>query len=124
MWYICIMKYIGLEQYKLSGSRNNSLVLVDIDLLISKLKVDTPEYFVGENTNNPYSICRITNAMNYVKKNLGTSGCLEASLISAEDGRLGVIDGRHRIIAAKKIGYTHIYVDIPNKYKKVLYGIT
>ena len=63
------MKYMKEHQYVLIDSENNELVLVGIDLLLTRLKIDSPEYFVGPETKNPNSIQRIKNAVSFIKRN-------------------------------------------------------
>lgn len=118
------MRYINLDNYVEIYSETNSLVLINLDLLVNRLKMDSPEYFVDPNTKNVFSLGRIHSAIKFTKENLGYNNVFEAPKLGIEGNKLGVIDGRHRIAAAKKIGYTHIYVDIPNKYKEVLFDLT
>jgi hypothetical protein len=113
------MKYLQEDQYVLVDSDNNQLVLVGVDSLITRLKKDSPEYFVNPDTKNDVSVKRIKDAVSFIKRNLHRKGYFEPVLLGLEGDKIGVIDGRHRIIAAKKMGYTHIYVEVPQEYKKI-----
>jgi hypothetical protein len=43
----------------------------------------------------------------------------EPTLASIYDGKIGITDGRHRIIAQKKLGYTHTYIEVPKEQKEL-----
>lgn len=116
MSYICYMKYLDLTKYHQPYSDDTELMLVDINALMNRLRLDNPEYFIDITTKNSNSISRIDSSINYIQRNSLNEGCFEAPLLSVENGKIGVIDGRHRIAASKKIGYSHIYVEIPNQY--------
>ena len=117
------MKYMKEHQYVLIDSENNELVLVGIDLLLTRLKIDSPEYFVGPETKNPNSIQRIKNAVSFIKRNEYRQDYFEPALLNVESGKIGVLDGRHRIVAAKKMGYTHLYIEVPRDLKKLFIGL-
>ena len=118
------MKYISLNKYREINSETSSLVLVNLDLLVNTLKTDNPEYFVDHNTKNKFSLPRINSVITFTENNLAYDNIFEAPILSFDNNKLGVIDGRHRISGAKKIGYTHIYVEVPNKYKSMLLDLT
>jgi hypothetical protein len=113
------MKYLQEDQYVLIDSKSDELVLVEIDSLLTHLKNDTPEYFIGVDTKNETSLKRIKDAMRFIKRNEYRKNYFEPVLLGVEPDKIGVLDGRHRIIAAKKMGYTHIYVEVPQEYKKI-----
>ncbi len=113
------MKYLQEDQYILGGSSENELILVNIDLLLTRLKTDSPEYFVGPDTKSAVSIKRIGEAINFIKKNQYRKNYFEPTLLGFECGKIGVVDGRHRIVASKKMGYTHIYIEVPQEYKNI-----
>jgi len=117
MGYICYMKYLDLTKYHQTYSDDTELMLVDINTLMNRLRLDNPEYFIDITTKNSNSISRIDSSINYIQRNSLNEGCFEAPLLGVDSGKIGVIDGRHRIAASKKIGYSHIYVEIPNRYK-------
>jgi len=116
MSYICYMKYLDLTKYHQPYSDDTKLILVDINALMVRLRLDSPEYFIDITTKNSNSISQIDSSINYIQRNSLNEGCFEAPLLTVENGKIGVIDGRHRIAASKKIGYSHIYVEIPNQY--------
>jgi hypothetical protein len=113
------MKYLQSDQYVLGNHVDNELVLVNIDSLLNRLKSDSPEYFVAPDTKNFVSIKRIEEATNFIKNNQHRKNYFEPTLLGFECDKMGVVDGRHRIIAAKKMGYTHVYVEVPQEYKKI-----
>ncbi len=113
------MKYLQEDQYALVDSDNNQLVLVGVDSLITRLKKDSPEYFVNPDTKNDVSVKRIKDAVSFIKRNLHRKSYFEPVLLGLEGNKIGVIDGRHRLVAAKKMGYTHIYVEVPQETKKI-----
>lgn len=113
------MKYLKQDTYLLNDSYSNSLLLVNIDRLLVRLKNDSPEYFVNPDTNNPSSVNRIKNAIGFTKKNLFKKHYFEPPMFGVEMNKIGVIDGRHRIAAAKKMGYTHLYIEVPRDQKNI-----
>ena len=113
------MKYLQEDQYVLIEPESNQLILVEIGLLLTCLKNDSPEYFVGLETKNPSSIQRNKEAMDFIKRNEYRKHYFEPTLLGFETNKIGVLDGRHRIVAAKKMGYTHIFVEVPQCYKNL-----
>lgn len=106
-------------EYKLDEPGVNELVLVDVDILLARLKSDCPEFFVSPDTKNEISLRRIDSCINYMTENK----IVTSPLLFSENGLIGVIDGRHRIIAAKKMGYQHICVEVPQDQKKLFLNL-
>lgn len=102
-------------KYKLSDPEVNQLILIDLNKLLNKLKIDCPEFFISPETKNEASLLRIQNCVSFLKNS--DSG--EPPLLSTENYLIGVIDGRHRIAAAKKMGYTHLYIEVPRDQKEL-----
>ena len=102
-------------KYKLSDPEVNQLILIDLNKLLSRLKIDCPEFFISPETKNVSSLSRIQNCISFLK----TSDYIEPPLLSTENFSIGVIDGRHRIAAAKKMGYTHLYIEVPRDQKEL-----
>lgn len=113
------MKYLQADQYRLTDSHSNELILVKVDSLLTKLKIDSPEYFVGADTKNLSSVSRIKEVIKFTKKNLYRKDYFEPVLMGSEFDKMGVLDGRHRIAAAKKMGYTHLYIEVPRDQKNI-----
>lgn len=113
------MKCLHADRYTLMDSNSNELMLVNVDLLLAKLKTDSPEYFVGPDTKNASSILRIKGVINFTKRNLYRNGYFEPVLMGSECDKIGVLDGRHRIVGAKKMGYTHLYIEVPRDQKNI-----
>lgn len=102
-------------KYKLQYPEVNKLVLVNVDSLIERLSRDTPEFFVSPNTKSVISLNRIESCVEFLKNNK----VVEPPFILLENGCMGVVDGRHRIAAAKKMGYTHLYIEVPRDQKNL-----
>ena len=116
------MKCLHADQYRLTDSNSNELILVKVDLLLARLKVDSPEYFVDPDTENTSSVARIKEVVNFTKRNLYRKDYFEPVLMGSESDKIGVFDGRHRIAGAKKMGYTHLYIEVPRD-KKFLFKV-
>lgn len=102
-------------KYKLQYPEVNKLILVNVDSLVDRLSKDTPEFFVSPNTKSVISLTRIQSCIEFLNKN----EVVEPPFVLFEDGVIGVIDGRHRIAAAKKMGYTHLYIEVPRDQKNL-----
>lgn len=102
-------------KYKLQYPEVNKLILVSVDSLVDRLSKDTPEFFVSPNTKSLTSLNRIQSCVEFLKNN----EVVEPPFILFENGFMGVIDGRHRIAAAKKMGYTHLYIEVPRDQKNL-----
>ncbi len=96
-------------EYKLQHPEVNKLIKVNLNLLLTKLKNDSPEFFVGVETKNQDSINRIDECVKFLKK----SDLLETPFVVFENNLIGVIDGRHRIAATKKMGHHQIFIEVP-----------
>jgi hypothetical protein len=127
------MKILAIDKYKLHYPNENVLVLVDIDKFLDKFKIDSPEYFIGVDTTQPFSTNRIEKASDYISKYGDDNRWInpksgerdeyevvfEPTLASIYNGKLGVTDGRHRMVALKKLGYTHAYIEVPQDQKNL-----
>ena len=132
------MKVLAVDKYKLHYPNEYFLVLVNIDKFLERFKNDSPEYFVGDDTTQPFSINRIEKSIDYVTKygddnrwiNPKTSNrdeyevIFEPTLAGIYDGKMGVTDGRHRMVALKKLGYTHAYIEVPQDQKNLFSSLT
>jgi hypothetical protein len=43
----------------------------------------------------------------------------EPTLASIYNGKMGITDGRHRVVVQKKLGYTHTYIEVPKEQKEL-----
>lgn len=120
---------IDKSKYTLTNS-NNTLVKVNIDKLLSKFKNDSPDYYIPPDTKVASDIERINSSINFIKNYSIDSRFLnkvtnerysdmimefEAPLIYFHNGKLGIKDGRHRILAMKSLGYNNMYIEVPTE---------
>jgi hypothetical protein len=127
------MKYIDKNKYKMVYPGKNIMILVDINKFLNRFKKDDSDFYIDMNTTIPFSIGRIEKAMDYIQKysednrwinpktneRMDYEVMFEPTLASIYDGKIGVIDGRHRIAAQKKLGYTHTYIEVPKEQKEL-----
>ena len=90
--------------------KNGTIVRLPIDLVLEN---QDPDYAVERGKNEIGS--RVDKAKKYLESNPKE---LEASDIYIKDtgrykGKVGFADGRHRLIAAKEMGATHAYFELP-----------
>lgn len=120
---------IDKSKYTLTNT-NNTLVKVNIDKLLAKFKSDSPDYYIPPNTNVASDIERINSSINFIRNYSTDSRFLnkvkderypdvimefEAPIIYFHNGKLGVKDGRHRILAMKTLGYGDTYIEVPTE---------
>jgi hypothetical protein len=127
------MKYIDKNKYKMVYPGKNVMILVDINKFLNRFKKDDSDFYIDMNTTIPFSIGRIEKAVDYIQKysednrwinpktneRMDYEVMFEPTLASIYDGKIGIIDGRHRIIAQKKLGYTHTYIEVPKEQKEL-----
>lgn len=114
--------------------KENILVLVNVDKFLDRLKKDSPEFYIGVDTKIPSSQGRIKSSMDYIRNyvddpkyiNIKTGQRMnnnevmfEPTEASMYNGKLGVTNGRHRMVALKNLGYTHTYIEIPQNQKNL-----
>ena len=121
------MKFIPKERYAISYPNRNTLILVDVDKFLNRLKKDDPDFYVGPDTKLLFSQGRIKNSMDYIEKfsedprsihpktgeRWSYTMMFEPTETSISNGKLGIKNGRHRMVALKNLGYTHAYVEVP-----------
>ena len=107
------------------------LVLVSVDKFLNRLKNDDPDFYIDSDTNVASSQARIKKSMDYITNysedprmyhpktgdRWDYEIMLEPTEASIYDGKLGVRNGRHRMVALKKLGYTHAYIEVPQDQK-------
>jgi hypothetical protein len=111
------MKLIPKENYFLTRPGVNQLILVNIDKFMDRLKNDDPYFFIGPETKIPLSQIRIEKSIEYINNKVNHQSILEPTQADIFEGKLGIIDGRHRIAALKKMEYTHAYIEVPKEQK-------
>jgi hypothetical protein len=127
------MKYIDKNKYKMVYPGKNVMILVDINKFLNRFKKDDSDFYIDMNTTIPFSIGRIEKAVDYIQKysednrwinpktneRMDYEVMFEPTLASINDGKIGIIDGRHRVVAQKKLGYTHTYIEVPKEQKEL-----
>ena len=131
------MKYIDKNKYKMVYPGKNVMLLVDINKFLNRFKKDDSDFYIDMNTTIPFSIGRIEKAVDYIQKysednrwinpktneRMDYEVMFEPTLASINDGKMGIIDGRHRVVAQKKLGYTHTYIEVPKEQKELFNDI-
>jgi hypothetical protein len=131
------MKYIDKDKYKMVYPGKNVMILVDINKFLNRFKKDDSDFYIDMNTTIPFSIGRIEKAVDYIQKysednrwinpktneRMDYEVMFEPTLASINDGKMGIIDGRHRVVAQKKLGYTHTYIEVPKEQKELFNDI-
>ena len=131
------MKYIDKNKYKMVYPGKNVMILVDINKFLNRFKKDDSDFYIDMNTTIPFSIGRIEKAVDYIQKysednrwinpktneRMDYEVMFEPTLASVNDGKIGIIDGRHRVVAQKKLGYTHTYIEVPKEQKELFNDI-
>lgn len=132
------MKYIPKERYMINRPSSNVLILVNVDKFLSRFKKDDPHFFIGGDTKIEDSQYRIKQSMEYITKfaenpkmfhpKTGERWIYDVMLEPTEaaiyNGKLGVGNGRHRMVALKNLGYTHAYIEVPKEQKDLFKSIT
>jgi hypothetical protein len=127
------MKYIDKDKYKMVYPGKNVMILVDINKFLNRFKKDDSDFYIDMNTTIPFSIGRIEKAVDYIQKysednrwinpktneRMDYEVMFEPTLASINNGKMGIIDGRHRVVAQKKLGYTHTYIEVPKEQKEL-----
>ena len=125
------MKYIPKDRYAMIYPGEDILILVDIDKFLNRLKNDDPDFYISSDTKSLSSQERIKKSMDYVTNysddprifhpKTGERWNYEVMLEPTEAGfyndKLGVRNGRHRMVALKNLGYTHAYIEVPQDQK-------
>jgi hypothetical protein len=127
------MKYMDKNKYKMIYPGKNVMILVDINKFLNRFKKDDSDFYIDMNTTIPFSIGRIEKAVDYIQKysednrwinpktneRMDYEVMFEPTLASINNGKMGIIDGRHRVVAQKKLGYTHTYIEVPKEQKEL-----
>jgi len=116
-----------LKKYKLRYPKDNTLVIVNIDKLLARHKHDEPHYAFKTRETSDYPR-RVDRAKEYwtnyaedprpISPKDGTrknweNMTFEAPYVTIYNSKLGISDGRHRIIAMKELGYDDIIIEVP-----------
>jgi len=127
------MKLIPKDRYVMVYPNEDTLVLVNIDKFMDRLKKDDPDFYIGTDTKSPSSLERIKKSTDYITNygedprifhpKTGERWNYDVMLEPTEDGfyndKLGVRNGRHRMVALKKLGYTHAFIEVPQDQKNL-----
>lgn len=115
------------SKYKLRYPKNNVLIDVNINKLLSRHMTDEPDYAFDTKETSDYpgrvdrakqfwqdfsKDQRYINPKTKERTNWGKVE-FEAPYVTIENGKLGFADGRHRVIAMKELGYDNIIIEVP-----------
>lgn len=128
------MKLIPKNRYDIDDPNDNVLVLVNIDKFLSRFKKDSPELYVGSETKNISSVGSIKSATDFInnyaedpryinhktgQRMVGNEVMFVPTEASMYNGKLGITNGRHRMVALKNLGYTYAYIEVPQDQKNL-----
>ena len=127
------MKYIPKERYVMVRPGSNVLVLVSVDKFLTRLKKDDPDFYIGSDTKIKSSQERIKKSMDYITNYADNPKMFhpktgerwdydvmfEPTESTIYKNKLGVSNGRHRMVALKNLGYTHAYVEVPKEQENL-----
>ncbi|MFA5067741.1 MAG: AAA family ATPase [Candidatus Izemoplasmatales bacterium] len=123
--------YSMLKKYKLRYPKTNTLIVVNIDKLLNRHKTDAPDYAFDtrDSSNYPRRVDRAKEYwLNYAedqrpispkdgqRQNSGVMK-FEAPYVGIWNGKMGFVDGRHRVVAMKELGYDNIVIEVPKSQK-------
>lgn len=125
------MKFIPKDRYVMVYPNTDTLVLVNINKFLDRVKVDDPDFYIGTDTKVASSQERIKKSMDYITNYSDDSRMLhpktgqrwdyeimfEPTEAGIHNGKLGIRNGRHRMIALKNLGYTHAFIEVPQDQK-------
>lgn len=112
---------------------SNVLTLVNVEKFLSRLKKDDPYFYIGADTKVKTSQERIKKSMEYITnysenpkmfhpktgERWSYDVMLEPTEASMYENKLGVVNGRHRMVALKNLGYTHAYIEVPKEQENL-----
>jgi hypothetical protein len=107
-----------IEQYRNKFStdyKNTIIIKVNLDKILSRLKKDTPNFYVDPNTELEYHKNKINKAVEYFKKNVIEDNPLSIyypPFLTFHDNKLGVVEGRHRLASYYHLGFTYVYIEV------------
>jgi hypothetical protein len=112
------------SKYTLRDSENNILVKINIDKFLSKLKKDSKNFYVDPFTEEKYHKNKIENAEKFIISNLLNQEPNDTKFkiynpteVKFTNKKLGILDGRHRLAALKKLGFVNTYIEVPKEQK-------
>jgi hypothetical protein len=127
------MKFIPKDRYVMVYPDTDTLVMVNINKFLDRVKKDDPDFYVGTDTKVASSQERIKKSMDYITNYSNDSRMLhpktgqrwdyevmfEPTEASIYDGKIGIRNGRHRMVALKNLGYTHAFIEVPQDQKNL-----
>jgi hypothetical protein len=111
--------------YQLRYPKQNKLVFLNADKLLKRHTKDNPSMDITIKENQIGN--RVSDSKEYIANYLNDSRFInprtkergkskvtfEPSIASLNDGKLSFVDGRHRILAAKEMGFEMVAVEVP-----------
>jgi hypothetical protein len=132
------MKYIPKERYAMVRPGSNTLVLVNIDKFLNRLKKDDPDFYIGADTKIKTSQKKIKKSMDYItnysenpkmyhpktSERWDYDIMFEPTETHIYNGKLGVTNGRHRMVALKNLDFTHAYIEVPKEQENIFKSLS
>lgn len=115
-------------EYKLRYPKKNTLMFVSPTKLMERHLLDDPNFSILNKTNQIGK--RVDKAKEYLNNYVAdqrwinpntkerdeySKATFEPSIASIENGKLGFTDGRHRVLAAKELGFPEVAIEVPKR---------
>ena len=128
-----VQQELGLRgvNYQMQYPNRNKIIFVSTDKLLERLGKDDPNYDIQNEKNRIGN--RLEKAKDFLQKYVtdnryinpktgertNTNVSFETSVVGIYDGKLGFTDGRHRVLAAKELGYKEVAIEIPTDQEQL-----
>jgi hypothetical protein len=121
------LKSLEELDYELRYPKENKLLFLDADKLLKRHSIDNPSFDITVKENQIGN--RVQKAKDYISDYLldnrwinrktnertNTKVTFEPSIVGIYNGKLGFEDGRHRVLAAKELGFKKVAVEVPKE---------
>ena len=119
------LKSLEELDYELRYPKENKLLFLDADKLLKRHSIDSPSFDITVKENQIGN--RVQKAKDYISDYLLDNRWInpktnertnikvnfEPSVVGIYNGKLGFEDGRHRVLAAKELGFKKVAVEVP-----------
>jgi len=139
--YESVLGNVDDINYELRYPNKNTIIKLNINKVLKKHKHDEPKYSIDSRTSkNVISKNRIESSkefwLNYSKdqrwinprtkrRSLFPDMIFHPSIVMFDNnGKFGFVDGRHRLIAMKELGYKYAYFEVPKRQAKLFTNLT
>ena len=128
MWQdLSSLKSLEQLDYQLRYPKENKLLFLDADKLLKRHSIDSPSFDITVKENQIGN--RVQKAKDYISDYLLDNRWInrrtnergnikikfEPSVVGIYNGKLGFEDGRHRVLAAKELGFKKVAVEVPKE---------